>query len=45
MFGHQRRREKELRKSGKMLAEKALRAWLERYRSVVTAMVEGVVAR
>ncbi len=45
MFGHQRRREKGLRKSGKMLAEKALRARVERYRSVVTAKVEGVVVR
>ncbi|MGE5204650.1 MAG: PAS domain S-box protein [Chlamydiota bacterium] len=45
MFGQQRRRESQLRKKEKMLAEKALRVSEERYRSVVTAMAEGVVVQ
>ncbi len=45
MSGRKRQRGKQLHKSEKQLAENALRASEERYRSVVTAMAEGVVVQ
>lgn len=45
MFGHKGRPKKQLRHSQESLAEDVLRINEERYRSVVTAMAEGVVVQ
>ena len=45
MLGHKGRPKKQLRQSQEYLAEDVLRINEERYRSVVTAMAEGVVVQ